>query len=374
MALTYLGGLGAWFPDRLLGTLTTTLGSLGTINATGEKLAISGYVWWPGDKTGTKDVQRVWINFGAVTKSGGSALTLSLQNLSATAPLQPDETQDQTVAIANADAGFDANRIYRSGTLSADRTVNYRDLLSVVVEYDVNGRLSSDTVDLRGVTVATRSENANGASLKTAAWAGEDSRRPVCILEFDDGTFGTLGECVPVSVLTSASIDTGTSPDEVALKFTPTVPMTISALGAMLDYTNSSTDFELVLYSGTDALVTVAVDASQLITTGGGFAFQHAPIAETDLSAGTAYYIAVKPTTTNNVVVAYYDVSDANHLTIAQGGTAYHYASRENAGAWTPLTTRRPLISMRVAKVDNGASVGGGSGLTVGSLGGGIYQ
>jgi len=112
-----------------------------TIDATGEKLAwCGGFVH---QDRAAKDITRVGFFFGSsLIKAGGSSLTVSLQDVSATAaPLQPDETQDQTVAIANGDAGFASSTWYRTGALSANRTVSHGEQLAVVLEFDGGGRL-----------------------------------------------------------------------------------------------------------------------------------------------------------------------------------------------------------------------------------------
>jgi len=117
------------------------------IDATGEMAAFCGRVWFSA-RSGTKNLSRVGFRFGAVTKSGGSGLTVSLQDvtLSAGPPMQPDGTQDQTVAIANGNASFASNTWIRTGTFSASRTVTYGDLLAVNVEYDGGGRTNPDSV------------------------------------------------------------------------------------------------------------------------------------------------------------------------------------------------------------------------------------
>ena len=132
-----------------------------------------GKVWF-AERTGTKDIRRVGFRFGTVTKAGGSAVTVSLQdvNLAAGPPLQPDEVQDQTVAIANADAGFATGLWYRTGTLSADRTVAYGEDLCVVFEYDGAGRLGSDVVNIAYSSVGLEGlPHSANVVLKTASWA-----------------------------------------------------------------------------------------------------------------------------------------------------------------------------------------------------------
>src|SRR5262245_9299830 len=136
MAFVQVPGNGLWIPSPSLPysfAAAPALSTLLLIDATGEEAAFCGRVFFPV-RSGTKDVRKVGFRFGAVTKAGGSALTVSLQdvNLGTGPTMQPDETQDQTVAVANADAGFTSNAWYQTGALSADRTVALGELLAVV--------------------------------------------------------------------------------------------------------------------------------------------------------------------------------------------------------------------------------------------------
>src|SRR5690348_8383117 len=83
------------------------------LNATGQKVAFIGRMM--NQARSAKNLTKVGFRFGTVTKTGGSALTVSLQDVDLVngAPVQPDGTQDQTVAIANADTGFATSTFYK---------------------------------------------------------------------------------------------------------------------------------------------------------------------------------------------------------------------------------------------------------------------
>jgi hypothetical protein len=356
--MAYVAVQDLWLP-RPQRTLATVVG---LIDATGEKFAYLGRVFFPA-RTGTKDIRKVHFLFGTVTKAGGSALTVSLQDVDLTAgpPHRPDGTQDQTVAIANADAGFASNTWYTTGNLSADRTVTFGDYVAVVVEYDGSGRLSSDAVNFSGLSAQATAAGipAPGPVLFTSSWATVNARNGV-VLEFSDGTFGCLDDAGFASATSNTgNINTGTTPDEVALKFTPTFDCKIDGGYMEIDPENAgASNFDVVLYEGTTPLQTVSVDAQTL-----GQAVSHLAIIsipEQELAAGTAYYLAYKPTTASSSNVAYFDVADANHLSVLGGGTAWHYATRVDGGAWTATTTRRPNFGIRISAIDDGTGSGGG--------------
>lgn len=344
-------------------TLTTpVLNTTLVIDATGEKVAFSGRVWFPS-RTGTKDIRRVGFLFGAVTKAGGSGLTVSLQDVSTAAgpPMQPDGTQDQTVAVANGDANFASNTWCRTGVLSADRTVAFGALLSVVIEYDGSGRQGADSVVVAGLTSAQSGPfHQSVSTLYTASWVSQ-SVIPNVILEFSDGTFGTLMDAFPLSAINSISFNSGSGADEVALEMTFPGPVGVDAAGGIVS-PNASADLDFVFYEGTSAIANGTVSASlrHMHSASAARPCVGQLPAAIALAAGTTYRLAVKPTTANNVALYYFDVSDANHLTCHIGGTSWAYTSRFDAGAWdAPTTTRRPFLWPWVCALSDGVGGGG---------------
>lgn len=342
-----------WPPLPAFASPPATEGATLLIDATGEKVAMMGRVW-NKDRV-TKNITRVGFRFATIVKAGGSGLTVSLQDVSlATSPLQPDEVQDQTVAIANGDAGFASTVWYRTGAFNAVRTVAFGELLAVVIEYDGGGRLGADSVIIGAITTAATSlrNNIGSAGLKTGGtWAGQNLIQNVA-LEFDDGTFGTLFDSYPALSANTTAFNTGSAADEFALEFTVPAPMKVDGAWAEL-LLAASASVDLVLYDGTTALVTVSTDF-HAIATSGSTRLLRVPFAEQTLVPGTTYRLSVKPTTANNVTIYDFTMSDANHLQAWPLGTSAYLATRVDAGAWTPLTTRRPLIGLYLSAVSDG--------------------
>jgi hypothetical protein len=365
MALQSLSGQGIWLPNPpQIQTLSFTSS---VIDATGEKFAWIGRVWTPD--RGSKSIRNVWFNFGSVTKAGGSALTVSLQDVStaAGAPIQPDETQDQTVAIANADAGFTSNAGYTTGNFSADRNVSFGDMLAVVAEYDGSGRLGADAVNFRNVTKNLFGGMAPipGCSLKTASWAGVTAA-PNIILVFSDGTFGTLSgafPCLDVNVLAFKQDTAGS--DEYAIEIPIAWDCKAEGFWAVAGATATTADWEFVLYDGTSPMTggTVTNDGMWISAAAETRLIEHTFSQEIELAAGTTYRLAMKPTqTTNTCRMGYFDVGAAGHMGVHPLGTGCVLTSRLDLGSWAAVTaTRRPLMGLRVSALDDGAGGGGNS-------------
>lgn len=361
---TRLAGQGISIPMPHYGATIAPAFTNSVFAATGNRVAQIGAVWFP-DRTGSKSIRRVQFRFGAVTKAGGSALTVSLQDVDlVNGPvIRPDGTADQTVAIANADAGFAANAWYRTNTLSADRTVNYGDLLAVVFDYDGAGRLGADTVSIAGLGLSSGvnfpiNQQAAFVTLTAGTWAVTNAITNI-VLEFSDGTFGTLLGSVPASAVNSHAYNSGSTPDEFAMKITPNVDISVDGLGVATAFATGA-NAELVLYTNTTATQTVVIDQNATINTSVRPLMRAVP--ETDWSASTDYYVAIKATTANNVTVYSVDVSQVDFLDLHPGwfGRECTYATRVDAGAWTETTTRRLLAWYNVCSVP---TAGGGGGL-----------
>ena len=318
------------------------------IDATGEKLAMIGRFW--NASRSAKSIRKIGFRFGNVTKAGGSGLTASLQNVSTTTnPPQPDGTQDQTVAIANGNASFAANTWIMTGNLSADRSVSFAEELAVVLEYDGSGRLGSDSV-----AVSTFSNlnpvNSPVSSLLTASWANQ-ARTPNVIFECSDGSFAALDGAAGTKDSSTIAYNSGSSPDEYGNQFQ--VPFDCKSDGAWVNMTSGATaDFEVVLYSGTTALATAAVDASTIVT---GLGRVYVTWSEVALTANTNYILALKPTTANNVSLSYFDVDASTHWDTT-GFAICEILSRTNAGAWSGTTaTRRMIAGIDISAIDTGS-------------------
>lgn len=341
------------------------------IDATGKMLAFVGRVFFHS-RTGTKAIRKVGFRFGAVTKAGGSALTVSLQTVNAAAgpPMQPDEVQDQTVAIANADAGFASNVWYQTGSLNADRTVAFGELLAIVIEFDGGGRLGADSVAIAGLATAqTGPSHQSMTVLKSGSWAVQQIV-PNVILEFSDGSFGTLFGAFPCSAVSSVALTTATTPDEVALEMTWPGPVQIDGVGMLIQTNSAAADGDVVLYTGTTATRTKSLLAEHSMASAATRPIVVPFDTTVDLAANTTYRMALKPTTTTAISLYYFEVANANHFQAHVGGPGWAYTARVDAGSWdSPTTTRRPFIWPYVSGIDDALTPGSpGGGLIAGRL------
>lgn len=338
-------------------TMSPGFSNHGTIDATGEKIAWCGRFWHP-DGPGTYEITRIHFRWGSViTKAGGSALTLSLQDvdLANGAPIRPDGTPDETVAITNGSIGT-AGTWFRSGALSANRSIAYGELLSAVLEFDGAGRLGSDLIRTGGPT-ATMQQNA--VSAYDGSWSASNFVQPNVAFECDDGTFGCFNIGMShfiASAQTLNQYNSGSTPDERALALIPAVTMTIDAISGLLSNSAGTADFDIVIYQGTTAIHTQSIDGNALAQNDSRI--HTIPLSsEVTLTAGTQYYIALKPTTANYVTWYYATIYNGEMMRLHGYPATTGEATRTDAGSWSAIdTTKLPLVCLHVCDVAAGGS------------------
>lgn len=318
-----------------------------TIDATGEMAAFLGRAVVPGG--GSRTIERAGILFGTVVKAGGSVLRLSLQNLSTTVGpvFVPDEVQDEFVDIPTGDPV--SATWYRTPVFSAGRTVTNGDLLAVVIEFDAAGRLGADSYGIRRWdSIATPGGHAACATKLAGVWA-QAAGAPILVLEDNAGGFITLDGAMPIDSLTiSIAFNNASAADEIGLEFVSPVSGNVMGAWLYIQTTAGTSDFDVVLYSGTTAIATASVDANQLRTANSFLPVQFTALAA--ITQGTTYRLVVKPTTANNVTFFFQNVNSAAHLSVTPPFlSGWNYVTRVDAGSWAAATTtRRPMIGLRM--------------------------
>jgi hypothetical protein len=253
---------------------------------------------------------------------------------------------------------------WNRGTLDATRaSVAHGTPLCVVCDFSAFAGSDSVGVSTLSASFAYNIHGAQVVLFNGTTWTVQDVP-PNVVLEFDDGSFGTLDEGFVFSALNSHIFNQGTAvSDEYALEFAFPFPCQVGGAWVLLAVAGTTTTFNLVLYTGTTATATVAVDPLQLRSTAPRWLF--VPFgAEVPIAANTTYRLAIQPTSANSVTAYSYDVAAAGHFQSHAGGTPFALATRLDLGAWAATTTtRRPFMGLRVSGFDD-ATGGGGGGTT----------
>lgn len=201
-----------------------------TIAASTTKFAFCGRQW---NKDGTsKNIHKIGFFPGAIVSAGGTSLKISIQGISHTAtPMQPDGTiggAGNAGFVSQLFSAITANTWFQTAALGADVTVAFGAELSVVFEPTSFG--GSDSIVINDMSASSRNSLC-GSILDTAGtWAAANSL-PNVILEFSDGTFGTLAGAWPFSNIGTVAFNSGTNPEVNALEFQLDTPMTVCEIG-----------------------------------------------------------------------------------------------------------------------------------------------
>jgi hypothetical protein len=356
----YLPGKGPYVPDLdalPTSTVPPTFTSTGmTLDAGNKKAAVTGRVWYP-ERLGTKTISKVHWRFGAtVTKAGGSTLRVSLQDvlLTGSPPAVPDGTIDQSAVIANADANFDVNTWYPGATLDTGRTVAYADRLAVVWEYETYGGTDSVSIStVSGAGTPYYGLESQPVLFNGSSWA-VSAGIPIVMLEFSDGTFGTIEGAVVWSNISSTSFNDSPAAqiDEYGISYIPAFTQKIDGIWGMFSISSAS-DPDICIYNAAGEMLPgypVRIRSAAINSYSPRYAFIALP--EATLVVGQKYYLTLRATSTTNVTVHSFDVADDDYLTITNAGASVAEVQRLNLGTFTETLTRRPFMGFRLSAVE----------------------
>lgn len=344
---------GVLYPDpssygNLLGGTTGYVSSL--IDAAAEKVA--------GIFVAPKDGSIARLHFRTVTVNTGDTVKVSWQDVDL-ATGDPDGVVDQfrTHVINSADD----NAWFRTGLITSDgtdtgalRSVTKGQLLAWVIEFN--------SFVAGSINIASRGTALNAGPFAgrhyldhfTAAWAKQAGSVQVVAIEYSDGSFAYIPNTFPAVTQAFATVGSGTSPDEIALKFRLPFPARVNGWWFTA---NAAGDADIVLYDsdGTTPLETKTVDKDQRSnasnqTSAGIFATSR------NVSANVFYYLAFKPGATNCFPFFFtvHATPGAAILDQVSGGQDCHWAERTDAGAWSPNTLKRPIMGLILDRLDDG--------------------
>lgn len=343
MALQTIPG-GLWIPHPyLLGDAGVTFNVM-LLNGSSEKAA--GVFRAP--KTGT--ISKVGFLTGTVTTGVTVDVRLETVDLANGDPsgtlLGTNSNGSQVIADSDDNTWF-------TTTLTTGVAVTKGDLLAVVI-----ANAGSGDLNIRHKRI-DRPSKFPYTDHFTASWT-KNNNSSVFSLEYSDGSYAYSPGVWPASTQINPGYGSGSDPDEKALIFQLPFPFRVTGVWVSIDLEGAPADIILYDSDGTTELRNTSLDPDVVFSNQARIILLS--FAGTDsLSANTNYRLSSKPTSATQIKLGEFDVDAVAIMDAFEGGQNFHHSERTNAGAWTEITTRRPLMGLLIDAV-GGASqlVGGG--------------
>lgn len=366
--MAFIAGIGQnlFFPSMESVNYAAGFSTTLLIDATGEKMAVSGNFWTPDQLS--KTINTAGFLAGTIVSAGGSTIRCSLQDhdLTAGTPLRPTGTQDEfrdaLLSTVTSNSWFTTGLLTSDGTdVGVKRTVAHGERLSFVVEFDAGGRLGADSMMLRGLTPWLQSPGGSPVpTLFTGSWAAQ-TPFPCLLFTCSDGSIATLQGLSPVSNVTGVvSFGSASSPDEHGIEFVAPITMKADGIWGYVSLTSATlSDYELVLYENGTQIAVISVDAGDHATTSLRITNKMFSSTQT-IVQGRTYIISIRPTTTNTISTLVTFVQSAGHWAVHSGPEGSRQVTRTDGGAWTASATTRVQMGLSIASIDNTSGSGGG--------------
>lgn len=273
--------------------------------------------------------------------ASGSTERISFQDVDLATGF-PDGTVDQYRTAVAPSSGWQAwGLVTDDGTnTGVKRTVVQGDYFAIVLDF--TSFVNSQTLVYAALGSAF-DQWEHALTYNGSAWTASISALPHFVLKYDDGTYAAVEAAALATPFTASSFQaykSNDSPNEYGNRFQSVHDARVGGVTVMLG------DAALGAYQVT------LYDASSNVLAGPITAFPLSPLATTsialvqfetdvDITKNTTYRIGIKPTTTTNIRLYYFDVDSAAIMAACPLGSACHSTSRTGSGAWTDLNTRR---------------------------------
>jgi hypothetical protein len=348
-----------WYPFPYFNTGWSVNTTQLQMNANGERV----FLVWRVPRAGNID------KFAAVIAAVGNApdngLRFSFQNVDSVG--EADGTVDQFATVAS---GSVVTGWLDPGTFDSSRTVARGDWVALVLDFPTF--VAGDDVIVQGISAATNQSQMPYTDIATGR---QTQIQAMFVVHYDDGEWVAVADHnVPALTSTGLSIDSGTNPDQMGLAFTLPFKATLDKVFFNVTYQAAGCDFDVILYDSVDTvLATLSWDGDYNAGASGrvGEFILENPV---ELDVGSLYRIILKPTTANNIQLAY-STFHANGFGCCIGGTGFYMTTKDGASAWVDYNDagdgyRKPYIFLGLSQLSDDVGGGGGGGLKLAGVGG----
>lgn len=371
-------------PVPRVGTIQylTNAANVGTMDAANEGIAFLGKLRildGSASKTFSSAGGKIHFLCGASTTfaNAGTTMRVGVQDTTqASGSVSPDNTFDVYDDLVGGTDTLTSSAINTATMSSGSKSISNGAKLAVVFLLTARGGTDSVKIAGFGSSLVYQSFPGTKGTTDASAWSVVSgvlsaTSMPVCLIEFDDGTFGVFEHAFWAPAAdTTTSVTSASNPDEYGMRFT--VPFRCKLVGVEFPVKPSTgalsgTAGVLRLSSGAAAspsLVTSEDIDGYEIQANSGSSIMSCLLFSTPqiLVPGTTYYLTFRANTTMTWVFHRLVYPAAGQLAALPFGTNAYQVSRDastdGTGAFTEDTASIVPVTLMLSQLDDGFGTG----------------
>ena len=374
-------GVMTWPMPLLDARMSNNTGAISnvTLDSTSDALA------WIGTSPVTDSLTKIY--FRTVTVTTGADVDVRIETVVAGRPSGTLWGANTNIVVTIADSD---DNVWKTATLTSAASLNAGDQFAIVIASSAGTPLIGFATTTDTVTpIAGQGTYPSLLANLTGSYAAiaNMSRSFEWIVEFSSAGIKFTPGLTPIDgAITLTAFNSGSSPDEYALRFIPPFKCRVRGARVALANGNADADCTMSLWDATgdtdaEALAQVVLDNDALSAVANdGYVNAFFDTANT-LTAGATYYLGIRADTANNRSI--YTCATAGSGEPAGAIKAFPAESTElylatrtwtagTAGAWSTTTTTMPVIELLIDQVDDGSAAAGNSNANV--LGGSVIR
>ena len=346
------------------------LSSPSAVDATNEAAIMTGQVFWADGASNTVDTSGSsslgWMSGTSTVFSDGSTVVkvgLAAPDTAAGPPARATNVANVItfdVAAVFTGSGITANAWQESVPTTGTKTIAHGELVCFAVQ--ITNRAGSDAMNVIGMASAVSGTTGQPTwtNVNAAGSYSNQNMLPNAVLTASDGTKGYFYGGFVASNAASVTWNNASAQKEYGNLIQLPFPAKVYGIIASID---AAGNYDAILYSdplGTPASQrSVSVDEDPV---GVGTSAVYCSLFTTpyDIAANTPYVAAIKPTTTDNIIMWHKSFASTAHQNAENGGSASYGVSRDAAAfAATNSGLDRFTAGLLIGGFDNGVSAGG---------------
>lgn len=332
-----------------------------TLDADGEKIA------WIFEAPKTGNLKAFGFGVNTVTNDPDNGLRISWYSIASGLPNA--ETHFDIIDPSPLTTGFKTTGIISDdGTdTGALKAVTQGDRVCAVIT--IQTFQAADSVAIRAAIVSIWQGTGSGrgfpyylTDVGGAGWvkggtSGEGNFN--FAVQYDDDVWYPIVATNPISSITTRVMNSGTNPDEQALRFSVPVPLRLKGIQFLATFAGTTSTAVARLYDDAGTVLATASTVAGSSDVGGGTGTAQAVNltfpSSVELTADTQYRLAVQATGAGNVSMYFVSAINFDLMNAMPMGSGFSHSERDEPGIWGNSTVAVPLIVPVFDGIEGGA-------------------